>query len=579
MENNNSLSLWDLLQIKDKNCEQSLIDKLFIQSTQTKECRLAWRILRDPFYRDLYNQWGSVDKVISAGFFDNMLSFEEVTKEHPTSWLTTPIQKIKNNLNHSENNRPFVVLLSTGAFSPIHSGHVKMMELAKEELELMGYEVLGGYISPSHDAYVSKKNNGQSACNISSRIFLCEKALANHPWLMVDPWEGLYSSTAINFTDVILRLNKYLSTHVKTKKPIEIAYIFGGDNANFSLSFINQGISVCVDRIGSSEIIFNLKNEPKINQNPKIRFIHNSPYSDISSTKIRAGNTKHVIKKTSTANTHNYIIRNDETLSIANWIITCPQLIESQKIFLINLIKEIKQAFFGKIRIYNQKVNDQVSLIKKRRTNLKTLSLDLYIHGNYNLEVSRVFSLSSDQFNPNYITNRPLRSTLADQVKQIPEGNYCIIEDDIASGSTMNFIKNLLPNRVTIIDQIILSKLTKPSKFLDIVDLRDFIVGSRDGGLVVQLPNGEIARAPYVLPYVSLKTRAKIPEENELILSYKIWVLNHNFFKNTNISLKDSDSSFQKLMNYIGFSNKTSMEKICSWHINQLKPLVDHESL
>ena len=45
----------------------------------------------------------------------------------------------------------------------------------------------------------------------------------------------------------------------------------------------------------------------------------------------------------------------------------------------------------------------------------------------------------------------------------------------------------------------------------------------QNGGLVVRLPNGEIARAPYMLPYVSLKSRAKIniSKEKELIIVLK----------------------------------------------------------
>lgn len=47
------------------------------------------------------------------------------------------------------------IIVSTGSFSPMHEGHVQSMLIAKNHIEKMGYNVIQGVISLSHDAYVS----------------------------------------------------------------------------------------------------------------------------------------------------------------------------------------------------------------------------------------------------------------------------------------------------------------------------------------------------------------------------------------------------------------------------------------
>jgi site-specific DNA-cytosine methylase len=41
----------------------------------------------------------------------------------------------------------------------------------------------------------------------------------------------------------------------------------------------------------------------------------------------------------------------------------------------------------------------------------------------------------------------------------------------------------------------------------DVNDLRDFIFGSKNGGLTCSLPNGELVRVPYILPYIDIYNR------------------------------------------------------------------------
>lgn len=106
----------------------------------------------------------------------------------------------------------------------------------------------------------------------------------------------------------------------------------------------------------------------------------------------------------------------------------------------------------------------------------------------------------------------------------------------------------------------------------DMVDLRDFIFGAKDGGLVIELPNRQLARAPYSLPYISLITRASIPPSAEMNFSKAIWKLNHDFFKSLDkpILIKHTDPYFQEFCTYLNFPLTMSMTEFCEWHIEHL---------
>ena len=77
---------------------------------------------------------------------------------------------------------------------------------------------------------------------------MCQEMVKDSTWLMVDPWESIYSKTYLNFTDVLNRLELYLQKHVH--KNIKVAYVFGADNARFMYCFKQFGLGVCIERKG-----------------------------------------------------------------------------------------------------------------------------------------------------------------------------------------------------------------------------------------------------------------------------------------------------------------------------------------
>jgi hypothetical protein len=92
-----------------------------------------------------------------------------------------------------------------------------------------------------------------------------------------------------------------------------------------------------------------------------------------------------------------------------------------------------------------------------------------------------------------------------------------------------------------------------------------------NSGLVIQLPNNENARAPYIYPYVCPFNRGSI--DNPLEFSIDIWKINAEKFKDSELTLADF-SNWIPLFTYVGFNLTDKMFQICQWHINLLSKFV-----
>mmetsp|Transcript_7575 Transcript_7575/g.10736 ORF Transcript_7575/g.10736 Transcript_7575/m.10736 type:complete len:131 (+) Transcript_7575:28-420(+) len=100
--------------------------------------------------------------------------------------------------------KPFCVLLSTGALCPIHRGHVDIMVRAKKAMEKHGYHVLGGWLSPSHDLYVGPKMRAKKELFLDAkhRAECVELAVQDFDWLSVATWESRYPGRWPDFPEV-----------------------------------------------------------------------------------------------------------------------------------------------------------------------------------------------------------------------------------------------------------------------------------------------------------------------------------------------------------------------------------------
>lgn len=105
---------------------------------------------------------------------------------------TTDLSKIRLNLQNSSSNAENVVLIKTGALNPIHRSHVSNLMKTKHYLENVYHlNVIGGFLSPTHDQYVRSKLGGELLPG-DLRIQLCEKAIEEENqqhWLAVDKAE------------------------------------------------------------------------------------------------------------------------------------------------------------------------------------------------------------------------------------------------------------------------------------------------------------------------------------------------------------------------------------------------------
>lgn len=556
--------LWELLDL-DKDFKCADVDSAYSKiGNKTDETKLAWKVLRDNYYSEVYKKYLNIDTVIKAGFILDNLELKDLNY-YNLSLLTTPVSKL---IGFKEKKEKPVVLLSTGGFDPIHDGHIYMMEFAKEALEKKGYNVIGGYLSPSHETYVSTKPYYK--LNTYERLDLCQKTVKDSKWLMIDPWESVYVKTYINFTDIIQRLELYLQKHVNPE--IRVAYVFGGDNSEFMYCFENQGIGICVERDGYSERFNELKKQFKGKNN---MFINNkSIVSTYSSRTIRKKQEYFYDEQEYSKNDGDYVIRNEGMIPLAKYqeCVEKEILEKAQQEFLSKLIKLFKESFNDKLDV---KVINMQQQLEKATLNLRdkqTISLDTYYRGTYDIETSRLFDISDIQKKYVSLIGRIGHDTIEHQIEKIKDGNYILVDDDSATGKTIQDIVSNLPERINI-EQIYLLASVLNEKIFDIVDLRDFIIGVQNGGLVIRLPNEEIARSPYMLPYVCLKTRATISVAKEMRFSIKLWEMNKEFYKQIggNIILAQTDNGFKKLMSYIGFDDNTLLTDICDWHIRKLK--------
>lgn len=545
----------------------------------------------DPTYRKaLAALNGSFEAIRNAGYFDDGLPGNYHSFDR--SWWTGPVDKVQSRLSQlgrsDGSSKELAVLATTGAFCPIHQGHIQMMETAKRELELRGVAVLGGYFCPDHEQYVSSKmrSGGESdVLSSAQRLSLCELAVAGSEWLAVDRW----------------------AAHIRTHRPVHVVYVFGGDNARFSFAFARRHSCVCVLRPGSRASFEEVSEYVSLLKSPRVIFSWDSSPA-FNSTGVRRGDTSGLSDGVAEQWTRfqsartgllaldnsrpvNFYMREEGHWAVAPWAsdpsCTLDEISRLYGIFCTGLKRAFARAFareprmLPRVNIVPLRLQDQQQTYQKLFGNVRVISLDPCLPGTINVQVSRCF--------------RPLNSRackfiarhgappLTTQIGSIEPGNYTLFDDDTFSGMTGKYITALLADRctvdrfqtlcdehgpLTLDDQAAAIPL---GKRLNHVDCRDFLVGSREGGLCLELSDGSICRAPYLLPYVSPHDRASVPVDAELDFSKEVWKLNKDFFSSLGVDLclADMSPAFQELGASLGFAN-IRMEDLCAWNLRHL---------
>ncbi|KAF0979462.1 hypothetical protein FDP41_001805 [Naegleria fowleri] len=212
-------------------------------------------------------------------------------KEYDTTYEWIPLRKIAHNLHcrlstqasnfsHKspsviQHHPAYVVLIATGGLNPPHKMHLQMLRQAQDyaenyyelrmqslcskklnkdlyEKQLRPIEVVGGFMSPSHDKYIHSKmakydysKDGQKAYNANERLLLCELASQEDPFVSSYPWESM-QSTFVSFSQVANCLSEFLRSsecplsilipqHPQTrtlqdsKSYLRVAFVMGAD--------------------------------------------------------------------------------------------------------------------------------------------------------------------------------------------------------------------------------------------------------------------------------------------------------------------------------------------------------------
>lgn len=241
--------------------------------------------------------------------------------------------------------------------------------------------------------------------------------------------------------------------------------------------------------------------------------------------------------------------------------------------------------------------------VRQKSAGVPIVSLDpLMNKGVFEHRVSRGYFLSGKKdFGQ---VARPISPELSLQALEIAAKlnnlPVSVAEDDIFSGgSVIASLNELLKQGVNIhkvipgiqvgkpeklsamglrVDPVIEYKTTDETDIFDKVDLgdpRDYLLGA--SGLVVQLPGGELGRAPYILPFVSTSARAGIAGDVEKEFGLKTLQANLEFFDGVRdktglpLLLKHMDHGFVVLMHQVyGIDPNTEMSQVTRWLMNNI---------
>lgn len=260
-----------------------------------------------------------------------------------------------------------------------------------------------------------------------------------------------------------------------------------------------------------------------------------------------------------------YIIRDEGTHPLASIKVDCNKEYAQSK-FIANL-KGLMGEIFNKADVVTIDMEEQLRKTHEALRGKKTISLDSYYKGTYNLEITRLFEIINNETKFISLVSRDRELSIEEQIDEIEPGEYIIVDDDAVGGRTIRYVTELLgtSRRVAgtyLMMDLFRSKNSQP--ILDVIDCRDFIAGST-GGLTTQVDGLGIVRLPYMYPFVDIEDKANIPYEHTINVSKQIWEMNKQFWKDldADIKLKDLDNDFMTISKHLGLDLESSMIEVC----------------
>ncbi|GMF52418.1 unnamed protein product [Phytophthora fragariaefolia] len=121
-----------------------------------------------------------------------------------------------------------IVLVSSGAYNPIHMLHIRAFYVARQYVESnYKFPVVGAFISPSHDTYVRVKNrrNPREMITKRHRLALIETALASSSWIEVDKWE-ITRRRVLDYLSTLTHVREMCDSHFPQYR-FHVMYVCG----------------------------------------------------------------------------------------------------------------------------------------------------------------------------------------------------------------------------------------------------------------------------------------------------------------------------------------------------------------
>lgn len=462
-----------------------------------------------PMYSDMLLDGYTLSDTVISGYFQDNYSSPQIIMDNISSKYDDYLYELYSKI------QPTIIIAISGCFSPIHAGHIQALKDAKKYYEGIGHVVMG-VIIPANDSYVDIKRNGSCKKLAIERIIKIKQYLEAHrlTWICIDEHPALVWPMEVNFPFLLERL------HAKFPKA-ELGFVYGADNSDFIIPLsYSKYHSIIVNRNNNLEKIQTSITKLKNLSHPCV-VIEDNIHNAISSTAIRH-NIPTVYPKNKI-----YMIRDDSKL-----------INNGMHSYTGKLICDELTSIFNKVGISTivmdatEQINIFKTYINGKYSNEIIISLDKYYKGNFQFNISRLFDLYGYQGKSKgiYYKNLP---AFEEFLNALPlQSKIVLVDDDKSTGFTISSVIDLILSIrddleivTEFINEVYLMHIgLNANDIYDIVDIRDFIFNSSNGGLMI---DGKVAkRYPYVYPYVNLHSRAKIPYKDIISFTKFLYSVN-----------------------------------------------------
>lgn len=190
------------------------------------------------------------------------------------------------------------ILVLGGAFNPVHTQHIALLCLAKQELENTGqWNIVGGYLAVATDNYVQHKlhSRNEPTIKLKHRLGLIDEAMKDIPWLVNSPFQAemlkQHDGSALALAQRVKRLLR--------NDDIQVLIVVGGDRmvkkgipiwrkSSNNTSAIRVGIGRMMDEEINLFDLWQNDLEKNLIHNPKEFLLLNIPLQSVSSSLVRS---------------------------------------------------------------------------------------------------------------------------------------------------------------------------------------------------------------------------------------------------------------------------------------------------